>query len=94
MLRSRLPACRSAGAARLVHTLFLVLVVLNLVAGFQALGTLMAVGLMMLPAAAARFWSRELWSLAAVSAAIALVSGYVGLLSPITSTCRRAPRSS
>jgi zinc/manganese transport system permease protein len=55
-------------------------VVLNLVAGFQALGTLMAVGLMMLPAAAARFWSAEVWSMAAVSALIALVSGYVGLL--------------
>ena len=63
-----------------VHLLFLVLVVLNLVAGFQALGTLMAVGLMMLPAVAARFWVRELWRLAAVSAALALLSGYGGLL--------------
>src|SRR5215813_670736 len=62
------------------HILFLVLVVLNLVAGFQALGTLMAVGLMMLPAAAARFWSGSVWSLGAVSALIALLSGYVGLL--------------
>ena len=33
------------------------LVVLNLVGGFEALGTLLAVGLMMLPAAAARFWT-------------------------------------
>ncbi|HVJ52935.1 MAG TPA: metal ABC transporter permease [Aliidongia sp.] len=63
-----------------VHALFLTLVVLNLVAGFQALGTLMAVGLMMLPAAAARFWAREVWSLAAVSAGIACLSGYLGLL--------------
>jgi zinc/manganese transport system permease protein len=63
-----------------VHALFLGLVVLNLVAGFQALGTLMAVGLMMLPAAAARFWAREVWSLAAVSTALAALSGYVGLL--------------
>jgi zinc/manganese transport system permease protein len=68
------------GHGGLYHTIFLVLVVLNLVAGFQALGTLMAVGLMMLPAAAARFWAREVWSLAAVSAGIALLSGYVGLL--------------
>jgi zinc/manganese transport system permease protein len=68
------------GRGGLYHLLFLVLVVLNLVAGFQALGTLMAVGLMMLPAAAARFWAADLWSLAAVSALIALVSGYVGLL--------------
>jgi zinc/manganese transport system permease protein len=63
-----------------IHGLFLTLVVLNLVAGFQALGTLMAVGLMMLPAAAARFWAREIWSLAAVSSLLAALAGYVGLL--------------
>jgi zinc/manganese transport system permease protein len=68
------------GRGGLVHTLFLALVVFNLVAGFQALGTLMAVGLMMLPAAAARFWARELWSLSAASGALALGSGFVGLL--------------
>jgi zinc/manganese transport system permease protein len=68
------------GRGGLVHTLFLALVVLNLVAGFQALGTLMAVGLMMLPAAAARFWVRELWSLSAASSALALGSGFLGLL--------------
>ena len=45
------------GRGTLVHLVFLVLVVVNLVAGMQALGTLMAVGLMMLPAAAAKFWS-------------------------------------
>ena len=38
----------------LIHGLFLALVVVNLVAGFQILGTLMSVGLMMLPAASAR----------------------------------------
>jgi zinc/manganese transport system permease protein len=42
-----------------VHLLFLVLVVLNLVGGFQALGTLLSVGLMMLPAVGARFWSND-----------------------------------
>ena len=68
------------GHGGLVHTLFLALVVLNLVAGFQALGTLMAVGLMMLPAAAARFWVRELWSLCAASSVLALASGLLGLL--------------
>lgn len=62
------------------HVIFLTLVVLNLVAGFQALGTLMAVGLMMLPAAAARFWVNQVWSLFAVAAVIAVVSGYIGLL--------------
>ena len=68
------------GRGGLVHTLFLALVVLNLVAGFQALGTLMAVGLMMLPAAAARFWVRELWLLGAASSALALASAFLGLL--------------
>jgi zinc/manganese transport system permease protein len=68
------------GRGGLVHALFLTLVVFNLVAGFQALGTLMAVGLMMLPAAAARFWVRELWSLSAASTALALASSFFGLL--------------
>ena len=43
-----------------VHYGFMALVVLNLVAGFHALGTLMAVGIMILPAAAARLWVRDI----------------------------------
>jgi zinc/manganese transport system permease protein len=66
------------GAA--MHFIFLVLVVLNLVAGFRALGTLMAVGLMMLPAASSRFWATEAWSMALAAVGIAMLSGYVGLL--------------
>ncbi len=68
------------GLGSVMHFGFLVLVVLNLVAGFQALGTLMAVGLMMLPATAARFWARDVWSLAAVAALLAVTSGCCGLL--------------
>ncbi|MGQ9371683.1 metal ABC transporter permease [Azospirillum sp. ST 5-10] len=68
------------GRGGLSHLGFLVLVVLNLVGGFQALGTLMAVGLMMLPAAAARFWAERVWTLAAAAMAIALASAYGGLL--------------
>jgi zinc/manganese transport system permease protein len=64
----------------LAHFVFLLLVVLNLVGGFQALGTLLAVGLMMLPAAAARFWFRDLEPLCLAAIAIGLVSSYVGLL--------------
>ncbi|CAN5545753.1 metal ABC transporter permease [soil metagenome] len=76
------PAFMRSARARggFYHLLFLVLVVLNLVSGFQALGTLMAVGLMMLPAVAARFWARQVWSMAAVAAFLAVVSGYGGLL--------------
>lgn len=40
----------------LISAVFMVLVVLNLIAGFRALGTLMAVGLMIVPATAARYW--------------------------------------
>lgn len=62
------------------HLVFLALVVLNLVAGFHALGTLLAVGLMMLPAIAARFWAREATSLVAVAVLIGIGSGYAGLM--------------
>ncbi len=62
------------------HITFLVLVVMNLVAGFQALGTLMSVGLMMLPAICARLWVKSMGALMLVSALIALVCGYAGLL--------------
>ena len=62
------------------HVVFLVLVVMNLVAGFQALGTLMSVGLMMLPAIAARLWVRGIGALMAVAALSALACGYAGLL--------------
>ncbi|MFG1478933.1 metal ABC transporter permease [Xanthobacter sp. V4C-4] len=62
------------------HIAFLALVVLNLVGGFHALGTLLAVGLMMLPAATARFFVRDLSALVALSTAIAFLSGLAGLL--------------
>jgi zinc/manganese transport system permease protein len=62
------------------HYGFLVLLVLNLVAGFHALGTLMAVGLMVLPAAAARFWAREITRLLLAATAIGVVGGVAGLL--------------
>ncbi|MGV8853819.1 MAG: zinc ABC transporter permease AztB [Devosia sp.] len=69
-----------SGAGQPVHLVFLALVVLNLVGGFQALGTLLAVGLMMLPAAAARFWVRSLEATCGLAIGIALVSSYFGLL--------------
>jgi zinc/manganese transport system permease protein len=62
------------------HFAFLALVVLNLVAGFHALGTLMAVGMMILPAAAARFWTQGIGGLMAVAALIAILSSVFGLL--------------
>ncbi len=64
----------------LVPFLFLGLVVLNLVAGFQALGTLMAVGLIMLPAAAARLWTHELSVALPLAALMAALCVYTGLV--------------
>jgi zinc/manganese transport system permease protein len=53
---------------------------MNLVAGFHALGTLMAVGIMMLPAAAARFWSADISRMVVIAAGFGLVSSYLGLV--------------
>lgn len=63
----------------LVHGVFLLLVVINLVAGFQVLGTLMSVGLMMLPAASARFWSRHLSGTLAAAMMLAVTTSIGGL---------------
>jgi zinc/manganese transport system permease protein len=68
------------GHGSIYHLLFLFLLVVNLVAAFQTLGTLMAVGLMMLPASVARLWARSVPAMAGVAAAVAIVSGYVGLV--------------
>jgi zinc/manganese transport system permease protein len=68
------------GGGSFYHILFLFLVVLNLVAGFQALGTLMAVGLMTLPAAVAQLWARTLPVMMLIAAGAAAASGLVGLI--------------
>ena len=62
------------------YIVFLMLVVLNLVAGFQSLGTLMSVGLMMLPAISARLWSQSIGKMLMISVLVALCSGIAGLL--------------
>lgn len=68
------------GPERALHAVFLVLLVANLVAAFLALGTLMAVGLMMLPAAAARSWARSVAGMIGVATALAALSAYAGLV--------------
>ena len=49
-------------------------------AAFQALGTLMALGLLLLPAVAASFWARQVVTMALVALPMAAMSGLVGLL--------------
>ncbi len=68
----------TAGGA--AHLAFLALLVLNLISGFHALGTLLGVGIMIIPAAISRFWARDISKLIALSAVSALVAGVAGVL--------------
>lgn len=62
------------------HLGFLALTVLNLVAGFQAMGTLMAVGLMMLSAAISRLWADTLPGMILAAWMASLAASLTGLL--------------
>jgi zinc/manganese transport system permease protein len=62
------------------HLAFLALVVINLVSGFHALGTLLAVGIMMVPAAIGRFWARDITLMIVIAVASGMAAGYAGLL--------------
>lgn len=63
-----------------VATVFFVLVVINLVAAFQILGTLMALGLILLPAIAVRFWTRSIDAALGASIGLASFTAFLGLL--------------
>ncbi|MGH6839548.1 MAG: metal ABC transporter permease [Methylocella sp.] len=63
-----------------VQIVFLALVVMNLVGGFQALGTLLAVGMMMLPAASARLIAQDMTAMIGIAAAQGMLAGYAGLV--------------
>jgi zinc/manganese transport system permease protein len=62
-----------------LHLLLMVLVALNLVAGFRAFGALMTVALMMIPAAAARFWSAGYAGQAGAAILISALASGAGL---------------
>ena len=68
---------RAGGRA---HLIFLALVVTTLVSGFNALGTLLSVGMMMLPAIAARFWAVELTGIIFAATLIGLLASASGLV--------------
>jgi zinc/manganese transport system permease protein len=63
-----------------MRSLFIVLVLFNLVVSFQAFGTLLAIGPMLLPAAAARCWTNKPGQMMAVASAVGMLSSYAGLL--------------
>jgi len=62
------------------HAAFMACVVIVLAGGFQAVGALMSVGLLVLPAAAARLFSERLMTIVLAAAAIGVASVVVGLL--------------
>src|SRR5215475_11182522 len=68
------------GSDSAYRAIFLVLVVLDLVAGFQAFGTLLAGVPLLLPAAAARCWAQRIGPLIGLSIGFGVAAGYAGLL--------------
>ena len=62
------------------HLAFMALVVINLVSGFHALGTLLGVGIMMIPAAIGRFWARDISGMILIACVTGMLSGYGGLV--------------
>ncbi len=68
---------RAGGPA---HIAYLMLVVMNLVAGFFALGTILSVGIMIVPAAIGRFWARDVSTMILVAIGAGVFSGVAGLV--------------
>ncbi|EJF84301.1 hypothetical protein MCU_00969 [Bartonella elizabethae Re6043vi] len=66
--------------SKYIHISLLGLVVLNLVGGFQSLGTLLSVGIMMIPAITARFWFSRLGPICLLSTLFGIISSVCGLL--------------
>jgi zinc/manganese transport system permease protein len=71
---------RAMGIRAPYGAVFQALVVLALVASFQAFGTLLAVGPMLLPAAAARCWGLGVAASMALATGFGLAASVVGLL--------------
>ncbi len=75
---------RTAGAQRrgvgLMGLAFFALLMINLVASFQAMGTLMALALMVLPAMAARFWTKTMDGMLPLAMGLGAVASYAGLV--------------
>jgi zinc/manganese transport system permease protein len=63
-----------------MRALFVMLVVFNLVVSFQAFGTLLSIGPMLLPAATARCWTNRPGVMMAIASAVGMLSSYAGLL--------------
>ena len=77
--------CFDAGYARsqgwsvlLLDVVLMTLVALVVIVGLQAVGLVLMIAMLVIPPAAARFWSRRLNWLCLIAAGIGLLSGYLG----------------
>ncbi len=61
-----------------IDSIILALIVLVTVSGLQAVGLILVVAMLIIPAAAARFWTQRLWKLVVLSMLIGAASGYIG----------------
>jgi zinc/manganese transport system permease protein len=71
---------RAIGGGVVFEAIFLVLVVVTLVASFQAFGTLLASGPLLLPATAARCWTKRAGAATVLAIVFGLVADFAGLL--------------
>ena len=62
----------------LIDLLMMGLVVMVTVIGLQAVGLILIIALVIIPAAAARFWTERLWVMTLAAAGFGAASGYVG----------------
>lgn len=62
----------------LIDLLIMGLIVAVTVAGLQAVGLILVVALLIIPAAAARLWTDRLWKMVIVAGVIGALSGYLG----------------
>lgn len=70
-----------SSSSRYIQIIFLLIVLLNLIASFQITGTLMSIGLMMLPGLSSYFWVNNIISMLLLSVFIAILCSWIGLLS-------------
>jgi len=61
-----------------IDLLMMSLVVLVVVTGLQAVGLILVIAMLIIPAAAARLWTERLWVMSVLSAVIGGMSGYLG----------------
>ena len=64
----------------LLDILLMAMVTLVTVIGLQAVGLVLVIALLVIPAAAARFWTQRLWKMLLISALCGAISCYIGTL--------------